>query len=408
MTVSLARRLTWEGVVAPEDANAALYRHVTERVSFLQGLAERRPELVERLEAELGKPSDPGAAPLAFDAALVDALPKGLALALAAIPIRRDPVSAVVHVMAAHATDGHVASEFSYHLGAPVEVSVAPLRAILDALAESAGGDASRRLTPALGTKAPGAASLPEPSRTLLRPSERPIPLVRRSVEPAPPSTARHGSLAPPAPAVQKTTRTASLAPLPMISLTSTRPLGTPTAAPRAALPPTVAAVPPDVAPPAALVESAASALEDLAQATTAEEVVSALIAGLATVASTVVVLTARGKSFEGRDTNDARLRDRVRGLLIPVDGPSIVQMAVQSLGYVGPVPTTPVHAALADVLGNPQGEVAVGAVMVSGRAALVYVAAGLVTTYLATRRGDQLAENAGKALARILRERKK
>jgi hypothetical protein len=45
---------------------------------------------------------------------------------------------------------------------------------------------------------------------------------------------------------------------------------------------------------------------------------------------------------------------------------------------------------------------------MVSGRATLVYLAAGLMTTYLATRRGDQLADAAGKALARIVRERKK
>jgi hypothetical protein len=30
------------------------------------------------------------------------------------------------------------------------------------------------------------------------------------------------------------------------------------------------------------------------------------------------------------------------------------------------------------------------------------------MTTYLATRRGDQLADAAGKALARIVRERKK
>jgi hypothetical protein len=71
-------------------------------------------------------------------------------------------------------------------------------------------------------------------------------------------------------------------------------------------------------------------------------------------------------------------------------------------------LPDTPVHEALMKALGSPRDEVAAGAVMVSGRATLVYLAAGLMTTYLATRRGDQLADAAGKALARIVRERKK
>ncbi|HEX4337887.1 MAG TPA: hypothetical protein VH062_18385 [Polyangiaceae bacterium] len=403
MTVSLARRLTWEGVVAPEDANDALYRHVTERVSFLQGLVERHPELAETLESELGSSGDPRAASITADPALLESLPPGFALAFAALPVRRDPATSVVEVVAANPTDAHLASELSYHLGAPVEVRAAPLRAVLAALAKSTADPVSRRHTPAFGTGAP------LPDGGLLRPSERPIPLVRRSIEPAPPSTIRHGSLAPPAPVETRPAHTKSLAPLPIISLTSTRPLGTPSAPARPSSFKAAPAAPePGAPPPAALLETDETALDALGHATNADEVVTALLAGLRRVASTVVVFAAKAKNFEGKDASDAKARDAVRALSIPVDRPSILQTAVQALGYVGPIPSTPVHDGLMASLGNPAGEVAAGAVMVSGRAALVYVAAGLVTTYLATRRADQLTEAAGKALSRIVRDRKK
>lgn len=416
MTVSLARRLTWEGVVSPEDANDALHRHVSERISFLQGLVEQRPEIAPRLEAELGNTRDRAAVPIEPDPALVASLPSGLTRSLAALPVRREPTTGVVHAVAAHPTDAHVASELSFHLGAPVEVSGAPLTSVLAAIASSSSAGIRSR-TPALGTSAPpppprdssvAAQGSAEPDA---RPSDRPIPLVRRSLEPAPPSTARHGSMVPPSPVSPKTSSHAPsftpIRPEPIISLTSTRPLGTPS--PSVPSADAAAGVSASVAPPpAALVESELSALDDLSQATTAEEVVAALVAGLATVAATVIVFAARGKNFEGRDTNDGRIRQTVRALTVPLDRPSILQTAVQATGYVGPVPNTPVHEGLASVLGNPEGEVAAGAIMVSGRAALVYVASGLVTTYLATRRGDKLGEAAGKALARIVRGRKK
>src|SRR5262245_48022943 len=149
MTVSLARRLTWEAVIAPEDANAALYAHVTERVSFLQGLVEQHPGLLSRLEAELG--AGETNLPISPDPELLAALPPGLALALAALPVGRDPVTSVVRIVAAYAADAHVGAEMAFHLGAPVEVTGAPLRAILQAL-PGAADPGPRRQTPAFGT----------------------------------------------------------------------------------------------------------------------------------------------------------------------------------------------------------------------------------------------------------------
>jgi hypothetical protein len=338
---------------------------------------------------------------------LLARLPPGLTVSLAALPVERDPTTGVVRVLAAHPTDAHMASELSFHLDSPVEVSGAPLTAILAAVFASS-GPAGRSRTPAFGTSAasPAAANESMAASAGAGQSEPPIPLVRRNLEPSPPTTARHGSLAPPSP-VATNTRATSLAPLPMIALTGTRPMGTPSPPP-ASDDPKPALPPKESLPPAALLESELSALDDLAQAGTPEEVVAALVAGLTTVAATVVVLAARGRNFEGRDTNDARIRQAVRALLVPIDRPSILQTAVQSMGYVGPVPSTPIHEELASILGDLDSEVAVGAVMVTGRAALVYVMAGLATTYLATRRGDKLGDAAGKALARIVRGRKK
>jgi hypothetical protein len=196
--------------------------------------------------------------------------------------------------------------------------------------------------------------------------------------------------------------------PEPIIPLTRTGPaeMGSSPASPRAP-----AALGDEEQQRAALAraqEDASHTLEELSQAATPDDVVSILIDGLCTVATKVVVFSVRSKSFEGRDTNDDSVRQAVRELSIPADRPSILQTAVQGMGYVGPLPDTPIHEALKAALGPSSDDVAAGAVMVSGRATLIYVSAGLMTTYLATRRSDQLADAAGKALARIVRERKK
>jgi hypothetical protein len=80
----------------------------------------------------------------------------------------------------------------------------------------------------------------------------------------------------------------------------------------------------------------------------------------------------------------------------------------MQSGTYFGPIPETAVHEELAHFLGNPTGEIAVGSVVVSGRSALLYVLGDMRTAYLATRRGTELGEKAGRALERIVRGRKK
>jgi hypothetical protein len=141
-------------------------------------------------------------------------------------------------------------------------------------------------------------------------------------------------------------------------------------------------------------------------EASTPEDVVAIVVKGLARVARRVIVLAVRGKVFEGRDTNEPSVRDAVRALVVSGDRPSVLLTASQTGEYLGPMPQTLVHQDLYRLLGEPSGDIAVGSITVSGRAALLYAVAGLDTAYLATRRGAAIAEASGKALERILRQR--
>src|SRR6476660_7945098 len=118
MSVSLARRLVSEGVVAPEDVNAALRSHVIERVAFLRQLVRQRPDLVQRLEAELGCRASAATPRIVADAKLMGQLPKELPATLLAVPVGRDPDGRAIHVVAADPTDPHVQSELSHHFRA--------------------------------------------------------------------------------------------------------------------------------------------------------------------------------------------------------------------------------------------------------------------------------------------------
>ena len=430
MTVALARRLVWEGVVAPEEVNTALYAHVTERAAFLQTLVRSHPDLVERLETELGSSRASAAFDVVADLQLMRALPPGLAAVLLAIPIGKDPVTSVVRVLAADASDTHIAAEFSYHLGLPVEVAVAPLRAIIAALSpRPLSSPDPRMMTPAFGTTSkavppltPFAASrsvspLP-PSPAAVHPSEPPIPLVRLSADPVQaPATVKgvapQASGANHASRVVVPPRTAPIVAEPVIQLTRTKPIVAPPPSPKVitAVGPVIASPVPESKPnpsEAGGIATAEAALEEFERASTPEDVVTALVRGLSGVAARVIVLAARGKVYEGRDAHDDATRQAVRTLVVSGDRPSVLLTAVQTGHYLGPIPQTLVHTELARILGDPSDEIAVGVATVSGRAALIYVAAGLQTAYLATRRGDQVCQAAARALERIVRQRKK
>jgi hypothetical protein len=452
MTVALARRLVWEGVVAPEEANAALHAHATRRIAFLRALVESHPELIERLDAELSPGTPSSTRALVPDPEILARLPAGLCSALLALPIGRDPMTAAVRVAVADASDTHVAAEIQFHLRAPVELVPVSLSAVLVALGHrSAPADSRSGRTPAFGTqllmpasssRAAGSEPLPssmQPSHAAagpprsetpaepieLRPSAPPIPLVRVSPEAArPPATVKgvapqaKGSSGFAAPVVVPP-RSPAAAVEPVISLTRPKSLAPPAkSAPNAEVPSSPVSSGPSTArmPTSADGQALAQvpapdpeqALRDLAEAESPDDVARALTEGLTAVAQKVVVLAVRGKVYEGREASDPATRALVRSLVVSGDRPSALLTAVQTGSYLGPIPQTPVHAELSRLLGDPEGEIAVGSVAISGRVALLYVLSGLETAYLATRRSAELGQAAGRALERIVRERKK
>ncbi len=142
-----------------------------------------------------------------------------------------------------------------------------------------------------------------------------------------------------------------------------------------------------------------------LAEAETPDEVARQLVAALCAVASRVLVLAVRSSGYDGRTGNMAS-RDRIRALHVPGSVPSVLATAADVGFYLGPLPRTDVHESLAALLGDGD-EIYVVPVNVSGRAALMVVAAGLTSSFEATRRADSLAAAAGEAVEQILRRRK-
>jgi hypothetical protein len=414
MTVALARRLVWDGVVAPDEADQALHSHVTRRVAFLQALLERRPDLVPRLEAELAAGRPGSSTTIIPDRDLLRTLPPGLCATLLAVPTGVDPRTGAIRILAADPSDPHIAEEFSYHLNAPVDVGRAPVRAVLNAVAGRLEAEAASSGTPAFGSHVQAQGN----------PSERPIPLVRVSAEMVrAPATVK--GVAP------QGSASGHVSPVVVAAGTSTRPVSEPiielTRAKSIVPPATVKGTGPSGALPSSP-DSAASSdrgevshgasgpptpaedsrREELDEAKTPEEVVTVLVRGLNRVARRVLVLAVRGKVFEGRDAGDDATRAAIRSLVVSSDRPSVLLTAVQSGSYLGPIPETRVHADLARPLAGFTDQIAVGTVLVTGRAALVYVMAGFDTAYLATRRAQELAQACGKTLERIVRGRRK
>jgi hypothetical protein len=426
MTVGLAQRLIWDEVVSQEDVDRALHLHVTLRAPFLKALVDERPEAIERLEAELGRPAA-GAATLTPDAELAGILPPGLTTMLLALPIAKSPDSKAVRFAVADPSDPHVLAELVYHVGGPVELVAAPLRTLLALLAP-------RRFPPEsrAGSLPPSSPRPPAPSAISTsrikpltsseardpRPSSPPIPLVRVTENTSAPTTVK--GVAPQATGdsfaskVVVPPRKGAVVAEPIINLTRSKPMNEAPSSPTTSIGPMS---PPPAEPNAGSSPEASTkggtvpldiVLEAFDRAASPDDVVRSLVEGLSSVARRAIVLATRGKVFEGRDATDEASRQTLKKLVISSDRPSVLVTAVQTGHYVGPLPQTLVHQELAEIFGDLGDEIAVGVVNVSGRAALVYVMGGLETTYLATRRSDQLAEAAARALERIVRQRKK
>jgi hypothetical protein len=147
---------------------------------------------------------------------------------------------------------------------------------------------------------------------------------------------------------------------------------------------------------------------ERLEQAAAPEAVLELLRDALAPAPS--IVFAIKSASFEGRIAAEVvERRVPAKQLSLLSHQPSVLETAVKSGFYLGPIPNTPNHRELRDALPpDAANEVYVTVITVSDRPSLVWLIAGFEQSLDLTRRADEVALAAGRALARILRDRKR
>jgi hypothetical protein len=139
--------------------------------------------------------------------------------------------------------------------------------------------------------------------------------------------------------------------------------------------------------------------------ATTPTELIAALEAGLAAEARKVLILAVKEGVFEGIAGHAGDLK-AVRG---STQEPSVLSSALAAGYYLGRLKQASLDRAIeAGLELAPGQELYAIPVFVSGRAALMVVAAGLEGTLETTRRIDDLARDAGTQLEQIVRSRKR
>ena len=391
MSAELARRLIHSGAL-PAQVEAALFDAVTREVSLTQAVNELYPDLVELLERALDRSDFPAIHTVRPLADLVRALPSGMCERLLSVPVHRDARSERVDVASVDALDGHVETEFAFHLGVPVRVLRAPFAEVVLAFE---GLHASGIFLPGLSkiqaanrSRAPGEPLEPASQRLEQR-SEPALPLIRKSLAPNPPWVAdvpAFSIIEPPAPEADDALNE------PVLSLGRPKPF-----APAEFEP---------AGPPWALEFEAAVQALDVAD--TPERVVSSLCEGLSPVRA--LVFAVRGVSFDVRGGH-AGLGSpaELRTISVPAGSGSLLDAATRVGFYLGPFAPLSGLTSLESKWSAPLGsDCYARTVNVSERPSLIVLMTGFSESTEATRRADVLARAAGSALERIVRLRKR
>jgi hypothetical protein len=399
VTVELARRLIESGVPLA-DIEAALLSVVERGLPLSEALAQQDPGLLVRVDQELNRSELPSVLTVRASPELFARLPEGMCRRLLAVPVHVDPRTGRVDVAAVEPLDPHIAQEFAYQLDQPVRVLHASREAVagaLDKLQQRAKVSMlpSGRAAEALGSDAP----IPLVKLESAARSDAPIPLVRRSLMPA-----RPGRSVPPTTALPEEEGVAASwrsrpPPVDLVVGARAEPVRAETARiePARAEPVRRSSLPP-----------LPTVRERLEQAMAPEAVLDLLRDALAPAPS--VIFAIKSASFEGRVASAAvESRTPAKQLSLLSHQPSVLETAVKSGFYLGPIPNTPNHRELRDALPpDAANEVYVTVITVSDRPSLVWLIAGFEQSLDLTRRADEVALAAGRALARILRDRKR
>ncbi len=144
--------------------------------------------------------------------------------------------------------------------------------------------------------------------------------------------------------------------------------------------------------------------LDALTRADSRDDVIRVALRGMRLVARRLAVFRVKRDGFYGWACN-VELGDveALRDLRIPAELPSVLATATATAIYLGPVPATPAHEGLLQVMERASPDVAAVAVRLSGRPALILLADDLEDTMIATRFLGDLARSVGDALARFI-----
>lgn len=174
----------------------------------------------------------------------------------------------------------------------------------------------------------------------------------------------------------------------------------------RASLPKAPAAI----ARPAALVEPLPDPTATLAQlraATDCDEILSLIETSARAVATRVGLFVYRKDSLVGWScSSEFGAIAAMKALSIPVHSPSLLDTVLEGGVYLGPLLGS-VGAAILRMMRTATRDVAIVAVHVGPKPAVVVVCDELGDTLLATRHLDVMAKVAGEALGRVIRKKR-
>jgi hypothetical protein len=438
VTFEFGRGLLVSGTVSPDELARALVVTLEPGMPLARALVGLGLVNEDDLQRQLARsdPSPPlGEVRPRLD--LLGMLPPGLCNRLAALPVSVD-TDGTVAVAVLDPRDSHIAAELGYHLQRPVRLVRAPYPLVREALVNCAtstpssipppGGTPERRrpisYTPAWGTPS-DAAAVSESSRPHAQASPAPQPAaVGASVTT---STRRFfaGMHSAPSEHPAAIQRRGSSPPLvargvdsgfelrrgPNMTLPDLEP---PTTRPREAPAyPLVAALP--NAPPAIAASQAlaahfpdpASTLGLLRAALDRDEVLGLVERSARSVAQRVAIFVVRKDALVGWSCSaEFGAVDALRGLSISLRAPSLLTSVLAGGVYLGPLLGS-VGTAILRVMRTASRDVAIVAVRVADKPAVVIVCDDLGDTLLATRHLDIMAKVAGEALERVIRVRR-
>jgi hypothetical protein len=437
VTFDLGSGLLHSGAVTPDELARALVVTLEPGMPLARALVGLGLVSEEDLQRELTQADrSPALTEVHPRVDLVAMLPAGLCNRLAALPVDLAP-DGTVEVAVLDPRDRHIAAELAYHLQRPVRLVRAPYATVREALVRSvtapalpAAGRRQERhravsQTPAWGTprmtpppSAPYAsrpvaavARIPPPVMASVTSSTRRFFVGMRSAAsdrpPAPPPAA--GLPASDDPRVHVHTPAQRRGPnmtMQEIEPPTRRMRDAPAFPLLAALPKVLPPLAPPQPPPEHFPDPAAT-LGQLRAATSRDEVLFLVEKSARAVATRVALFVYRKDALVGWSCSpEFGAVQELRSVSIAVHSPSLLDTVLAGGVYLGPLMGS-VGAAILRMMRTATRDVAIVAIHVAGKPAVVILCDELYDTLLATRHLDVLAKVAGEGLARVIRARR-